>query len=72
MGLCRKGKQGKTRTVVLVHGVGVLGPGDEVVLVQGELLRVGLDVGGVFVEEDLSTDKLAISTLPVQPFLTEK
>jgi hypothetical protein len=40
-------------TEVLVHGVGVLGPGLKVSLVCGELLLEGLDVGGVFVEEDL-------------------
>jgi hypothetical protein len=40
-------------TEVLVHGVGVLSPGLEVSLVCGELLLEGLDVGGVFVEEDL-------------------
>lgn len=40
-------------TEVLVHGVGVLGPGLEVSLVCGELLLERLDVGGVFVEKDL-------------------
>jgi hypothetical protein len=40
-------------TEVLVHGVGVLSPGLEVSLVSGELLLEGLDVGGIFVEEDL-------------------
>lgn len=45
--------KGKVLTEVLVHGIGVLSPGLEVVLVRGELLLEGLDVGGVFVEEDL-------------------
>lgn len=41
------------RTEVLVHGVGVVGPGLEVVLEGSELLLEALDVGGVLVEEDL-------------------
>lgn len=50
-------------TVVLVHGIRVLGPGLEVVLVKGEFLRERSDVCGVFVEEDL----FVVSTdLPVQ------
>lgn len=45
--------EGEGLTEVLVHGVGVLGPRLEVVLVCGEFLLERLDVGGVFVEEDL-------------------
>jgi hypothetical protein len=37
----------------LVHGGGVLGPGGEVVRVDGELLLEGVDWVGVFEEEDL-------------------
>jgi hypothetical protein len=40
-------------TEVLVHSIGVLRPRLEVVLVDGELLGVRLNVGRVFVEEDL-------------------
>lgn len=40
-------------TEVLVHGVGVLSPRLEAVLVNGELFLEGPDVGGIFVEEDL-------------------
>jgi hypothetical protein len=37
----------------LVHGGGVLGPGGEVVCVDGELLLKGVDWVGVFEEENL-------------------
>lgn len=36
-----------------MHGVGVVGPGLEVVLEGSELLLEALDVGRVLVEEDL-------------------
>lgn len=49
----REEVEGGGLTEVLVHGVGVLRPGLEVVLVCGEFLLEGLDVGGVFIEEDL-------------------
>ena len=48
-----EGEGGRDLTEVLVHGVGVLGPRLEVVLVRGEFFLEGLNVGGVFVEEDL-------------------
>lgn len=44
---------GGLRTEVLVHGVGVVGPGLEVLCEDGEFLLEGLDVCWVFVEEDL-------------------
>lgn len=59
-----KGERDK-RTVILVHGVRVLGPGLEVVFVKGEFLRERSDVCGVFVEEDLS---VVSTNLPVQQF----
>lgn len=40
-----------------MHSIGVLSPGTKVVLVQGELLGQGGDVGGVFVEEYLQVKK---------------
>lgn len=41
------------RTEVLVHGIGVVGPGQEVVFESREFVLEGLDVCWVFVEEDL-------------------
>lgn len=41
-------------TEPLVHSIGVLRPRAKVILEHGELLRVGGDVRGVFVEEDLT------------------
>lgn len=40
----------RRRTEILVHGVGVLSPWLEVILVDSELLCERLDVRGVFVE----------------------
>lgn len=48
------------RTEVLVHGVGVIGPGNEVVLDGSELLLEAGDVGGVLVEEDLELGLLGL------------
>ena len=43
-----------------MHGVGVVGPGDEVVLDGGELLLERSDVGGVLVEEDLGVVSMGV------------
>jgi len=48
-------RDGWEHTEVLVHGVGVVGPGLKVVLKGSELLLEALDVGGVLVEEDLES-----------------
>jgi hypothetical protein len=45
--------RGEERTEVLVHGVRVLRPRLEVILVGCEFLGEGLDVCWVFVEKDL-------------------
>jgi hypothetical protein len=51
------GKRGRTKrrlqTEVLEHGAGVLGPHRELFRIDGKFLREGLDVSGVFIEEDL-------------------
>jgi hypothetical protein len=46
--------KGRERTEVLMHGIRVLSPGDEVFLVGSEFLGEGLNVCWVFVEEDLA------------------
>lgn len=48
-----EGRRGERHTEPLVHGVGVLSPLGELGAESRELLGVGLDVSGIFIEEDL-------------------
>lgn len=49
-------KKKNAHTEVLMHGIGVICPRQEIILVGSELLLHGFDVCWVFVEEDLGID----------------
>jgi hypothetical protein len=60
---------GEGLTEPLVHGVGVLSPLRELGAESRELLGIGLDVSGIFVEEDLQQSRLGFLLIAI---LTER